>query len=274
MDMKSYAAECERVAKILGVIPDIHEDDFIFHFMVEHPNIGPKGRAAEEYFNNGLDSARKLNKLLTEICGFQDKPIDLLEFASGYGCVSRHIPATIPLCQLTACDIHEQATTFLKDKINLQVVLSKSNPEELNIGKLYDVVFALSFFSHMPKTSFSRWVERLASFIKPGGFLIFTTHGMVSRKVCFENCKLDGDGFYFHPSSEQKDLSKSEYGNAVAAPKYVFNLIDNMPNLSLKLFHEGYWWGHQDLYVIKVSAAQNEPVNNIGLLERVKNFIR
>jgi len=274
MDMANYAADCQRVAKGFGVSPEIHEEDFIFHFMVEHPNIGPKGRAAEEYFNNGLDSARKLQRLLTEICGYQNKPVDLLEFASGYGCVSRHIPSTIPLCNLTACDIHEQATSFLKDKLDINVVLSSSIPEDLHIGNKYDVVFALSFFSHMPKTSFSRWIQRLASFVKPGGFLIFTTHGMVSRKVCFGDCLLDGDGFYFHPSSEQKDLSKSEYGNAVAASKYVFSLVDNSPMLSLKLFHEGYWWGHQDLYVVKVSAVQEESVNNISLLERIKSFIK
>jgi len=242
--------------------------------MVEHPNIGPKGKAAAEYFSNGRESAHKLQRLLNEVCGYQDRSVDLFEFASGYGCVSRHIPQVIPTCALTASDIHEQATTFLKETLDIDVILSTSTPEALKIDRQFDVVFALSFFSHMPKTSFSRWVRRLASFVRPGGFLIFTTHGMVSRKVCFAGCALDSEGFYFHPSSEQKDLSKSEYGNAVAAPRYVFNLVENETNLSMKLFHEGYWWGHQDLYVVRVTEPQNEQRQSPGFMERLKGLLR
>jgi glycosyltransferase involved in cell wall biosynthesis len=248
---RSYAAECDRVAREFGVRPDIHEEDFIFQFMVEHPNIGLQGKAVEEYFSNGRESARKLQKLLTDVCGYQDKKIDLFEFASGYGCVSRHISQVIPSCTLTACDIHEQATRFLSETLNIDTVLSTTAPENLRLDMDFDVVFALSFFSHMPKSSFARWVRRLASFVRPEGYLIFTTHGMVSRKVCFDDCALDAEGFYFHPSSEQKDLSTNEYGNAVVAPRYVFNLVENESNLALKLFHEGFWWGHQDLYVVR-----------------------
>jgi 2-polyprenyl-3-methyl-5-hydroxy-6-metoxy-1,4-benzoquinol methylase len=150
----------------------------------------------------------------------------------------------------TACGIHEDAVQFIKEQLGLEAVMSSSHPNDLILHQSFDVVFALSFFSHMPKNTFARWLKKLASFVKPGGYLIFTTHGLLSR-VFFHNCKLDKDGFYFSITSEQKDLSQEDYGCALVEPQYVFDRIFEIPNNTLKYFHEGYWWGHQDIYIVK-----------------------
>jgi hypothetical protein len=109
----------------------------------------------------------------------------------------------------------------------------------------------------MPKSSFGRWLAKLASVLKPGGHFIFTTHGMVSRKS-FPDWAFDKDGFYFLPSSEQKDLSTAEYGSTVVKPQYVYDQLAAIPDVELVSFHEGFWWEHQDTFVIrKKSSATN-----------------
>lgn len=193
---------------------------------------------------------------MKDICGFDgEQKLHLLEFVSGYGCVTRHIKNVIPFSVTTACNIHQQAVQFIKEKLGTEAVLSASRPEDLHIKPEFDVVFALSFFSHMPKNKFPQWLRKLASFVKPGGYLIFTTHGLESPKY-FPNCQFDEEGFYFHPASEQKDLSTQGYGITCNHPAYAFARIFEIPKLTLKYFHEGYWWGHQDVFVVKNVDSQ------------------
>jgi SAM-dependent methyltransferase len=251
-----YQAVCEKLASKWGVSPDIHPNDFIFQFLWDHPGFETKEKALEYYFDDGHNSAQKLRGLLEDICGLKDTPCHLLEFASGYGCVTRHYKNTIPFCNITACDIHPAAIQFIEEKIGTQTILSRHVPEDLKITPTYDVVFALSFFSHVSKTVFLRWLKRLATFVKPGGYLIFTTHGLISRRISGYTQLLDPDGFHFKPGAEQKDLDEQEYGVSLSAPQYVFNQIFQNPKLTPVFFQEGYWWEQQDIYVLR---AESEP---------------
>lgn len=262
-----FSQELEDAAVTLAqkwdTIPHIHPEDFIFQFVWNHPSFASKGDAIEYYFNNGADSAEKLANLLADVCGYsEDKPCNLLEFASGYGCVTRHLEKAIPFSTVTASDIHPQAMSFISDKLKVNTVLSHHLPEDFVQNPIYDVVFALSFFSHMPKITFTRWLRQLASFVKPNGFLIFTTHGLVTRAKDAQEFLFDRDGFYFIAGSEQKDLDPVEYGSTFTMPRFVCSAIQEIPNLSLVYFQQAYWWEHQDVYIVKVmpsSLHSNSP---------------
>src|SRR5882672_2185877 len=80
--------------------PLIHEDDFIYRFLADHPS--HKNSARSFYFENGRKSAELLKSLIdcdTAIC--PGAKFSLLEFASGYGCVTRHLHFVLPLAQVT-----------------------------------------------------------------------------------------------------------------------------------------------------------------------------
>lgn len=255
------------MAECWNVNPEIHPEDFIFKFLYDNPSFRSKEEAIEYYFNDGAKSAQQLGTILTDICKYNDNNIDLLEFASGFGCVTRHIKKTIPFCNSTACDIHEKAIGFIENKLGAKAVLSKSDPRQFRLKQKYDVVFALSFFSHMPKRTFTLWLNSLAGCLKPGGHLIFTTHGFLSLKY-FGEIEFDDEGFYFNADSEQKDLDVTEYGMTVTKPKFVIDRILGDAALSLKFFQEGYWWGHQDLYVARLDDA----LPNLGILGSLKSL--
>lgn len=269
--MEQYKSICEREAEKLGTSPAVHPEDFIFQFVLNHPCFLSKAEnAIAYYFQNGFDSAQNLSHILKTICRFDgEQKIQLLEFASGYGCVTRHIKNVIPFAETTACDIHIQAMQFIDQNLEIPTVLSTVRPEDLILEKKFDVVFALSFFSHMPKAAFSRWLKRLASFLKPGGHLIFTTHGIDSTAF-IPNCQFDTDGFYFQPNSEQSDLSVDEYGTACTLPIYAISQIFNESHWALKFFQQGYWWSHQDVYVVK---CLSESINPTGIIKWQKPTI-
>lgn len=240
----------ETAARPWGVKPDVHPDDFIFDFLINNPVFDSQEHAIEYYFNDGANSARKLGSILQDICKLGAGSFSLLEFASGYGCVSRHLGHVLPNCSLTVCDIHPEAVRFSEKVLGVEAIHSTSRPEDFPRDQQFDVVFALSFFSHMPKTTFTRWLRTLACLVGNPGFLLFTTHGLGSI-VHIPQCEFDSDGYYFTPSSEQKDLDVQEYGTSLVKPEYVLSQIFGLVDCSLHHFHETYWWEHQDLYILR-----------------------
>lgn len=58
------------------------------------------------------------------------------------------------------------------------------------------------------------------------------------------------NGFYFRAGFEQKDLDIEVYGTTTTTYEFGSHII-NSNNCKLKMFVEGYWWGHQDLYIVQ-----------------------
>jgi len=241
------------------VISCVNPEDFIFRYLIDNKAFDNIEDAVAYYFDDGACSAEKLRNLLLDVCGWHGEAIDILEFASGYGCVTRHFENVLPEVALTSCDIHYKAVQFIAMELNVHAVLSSSVPENLNpvdttwhwnMPDKYDVVFALSFFSHMPKTTWTRWFNALLSRVKMGGFLIFTTHGLLSGKF-LGSPEVDQDGFWFLQSSEQKDLDTLEYGLTLTNPLFVFEEAAKNPKGHIICFRQGYWWNHQDLYIVE-----------------------
>jgi hypothetical protein len=253
--IETLRPDIEASADVWGVKADIHPQDFIFHFLIDNSVFESKQAAVKYYFDDGANSAEKLRELLERHCDIGEQPFKMLEFASGYGCVSRHILQKIPTCELTACDIHAEAIQFLEQTLGIDAIPSTSQPEDLPTHNQYDVVFALSFFSHMPKVTFGRWLSKLIELIEDGGFLLFTTHGLATAPH-MPDTKFDAEGYYFVSSSEQKDLDTAEYGTSVIKPAYVFSKIFEIEGSEILYFKEAAWWGHQDLYILRKGSLQ------------------
>jgi SAM-dependent methyltransferase len=246
-----YAAGIKTAASRHDVSPHIHEDDFIFQFLASHPEWKEDlGAAIDYYFDDGARSCEMLRFLVSQYLPKESQLINILEFASGYGCVSRHLIRE-GRYDVTASDIHPAAMDFLALKLGMKTLQSSHIPEEFHCPSNFDVCFALSFFSHMPDATWSRWLNVLMKTVRPGGILIFTTHGLTSAAKYFDSPKLCDAGFWFKPESEQVDLDAAEYGQTVVTPRYVFRKLSKIQEALPILFQPGYWWEHQDIYVVK-----------------------
>lgn len=231
----------ENIASTFDVIPDIHELDFIFQYSLSrNPNFS---RVVKRYFDRGAYSAKKL----ADYIGDRPDP-SVLDFASGYGCVARHLRHFVPQAsKVICCDIHPDAVSFIRDSLGIDAFLSYTSPEQLQTAEQYDVILALSFFSHLPERTWSPWLRKLLSLLKENGILVFTTHGYESlRRVRYPVSKFTG--FKFSPASEQKDLGGEEYGNTIVSAGYVVQQIPS--GFRLIQFHEADWEDYQDVYVL------------------------
>ena len=248
----SLRASIKKYALAYEVVNDIHHADYIFRFILD--NSPTYTEAIKNYFHDGHNSAKKLANILADLEIKQIRKTSLLEFASGYGMVTRHLIKELNPIRITSCDIHEQATEFLNSRMDVEVILSQSIPENIDFKETFDVVFALSFFSHMPDTSFGRWLKTLYRAVKPNGYFIFTTHGNASTKHI--NCEIPESGIWFKPISEQKDLNMNEYGTSCVSLNYVERQVKQHLHTNIFSYKEAAWWEHQDLYIIKKEVSE------------------
>ena len=252
----TFSSEANEEAVKYNVTPVVHAEDYIYQntrSMLDTPDdpFGSEIRAAADYFRTGDYSASLVDKIVTKYHkSASSRRISFLEFAAGYGCVSRHIRKMADRYELTACDIHTQAIDFLKREIDVHSLLSVSDPALFETSVKYDVVFALSFFSHMPDRTFGPWIKALFGSLANDGILIFTTHGRSAHNDMGRPA-LQQDGYWFLPSSEQKDLPTDEYGLMISTPLYVINNIAKIKNSALIAFEDEFWWVKQNLYVVR-----------------------
>jgi len=233
----------------LGVSDNIHLDDFIFQFLINNPSFNTHEDAVKYYFNDGRKSARHLLAVLNSMGPRFHGSISMLEFASGYGCVTRHLSLVMPYINFTACDIHIEAVKFISEKLGQTSIISHQDPANFALSQKYDVIFSLSFFSHMPRKTWGRWISAHFQHLNPGGALIFTTHGLLSKKH-LGNPEIPSDGFWFKPQSEQFDLDNSEYGLTLVTREFVEQEIYTQIKRPITRYEQGFWWEHQDLYIV------------------------
>jgi SAM-dependent methyltransferase len=251
-DPSSLEPQLRECAAKFQVTSEVHADDFIFQFILSHPRHASQFAAMTYYFESGHASAARFDELVTKFCSEERRPLEVLEFAAGYGCVTRHLKKMEK--DIYSCDIHPQAVDFLSKRIGVRAILSNSIPSELPVDRQFDVVFALSFFSHMPDAVWGHWLRRLLDFVADDGLLIFTTHGSKSIKY-MRAPPADEDGYWFRAASEQKDLPADEYGTTVTTARYVVDKLHALRDADLVYFEEGLWWGHQDACILRRTRA-------------------
>jgi hypothetical protein len=130
--------------------------------------------------------------------------------------------------------VHQPAVDFTLSRLGVDSFLSPTQPVDWRVTRKFDVVFALSFFSHMPHATFGPWLGRLLDVLAPGGILIFTTHGAISvenMKSAGSGAVFDQSGFFWDMHSDQRDLDSKDYGTSAVTLAYVVRAFKS----SLKL---------------------------------------
>ena len=225
----------------------IHPDDYLFRFNLNKLKIED---CVHSYIGGGKGIAQNLKNTVSEYMHHKEKPFDLLDFASGYGRVTAFLDPSV--FNITASDIHQEAMTFIENRVkNCNTILSKTNPQDFIISDTFDVIFAFSFFSHLPHSTFGDWISTLYGMLRPNGLLIFTTHGKAAKYE--SDVLVDESGFGYYPLSEQEDLNSADYGISISELPYVINTVRKHTLQYPVLFQESspFTGGGQDLYIVR-----------------------
>lgn len=230
-----------------GLECKISPEDDIFGFFASHPSsVNP----LRDYFADGWRTLSELLLLLEAV----DQPLlktpQVLEFASGHGRFTRHLVKALGAERVTVSDVVPGAVEFARQTFGVQGFLSASVPESVQWPRQYDLVFVLSLFSHLPRSTWTRWLQVLHGAVAPGGLLVFSTHGM--KAAHFDSVQLDEEGFFFAPSSESNAIDAQEYGTAFTSEDFVIQRIAETWG-DQALVHRSlvHFWNHQDAYVLR-----------------------
>ncbi len=161
----------ERASKEFGIADfdsSVHKNDLMFHHQLRRfPD--SSAEAVYKYFRVGMVAAKKLSALLPE-----DFEVGkLLDFGSGYARCSRFYPAFFPAAEIQVSEIKEQALRYQQETFGFKTLLHGSDANSLNASN-YDLIIAISVFTHLPEALCREWLQKLFYHLRPGGKLIFT----------------------------------------------------------------------------------------------------
>ena len=234
-------------SNMTGLNCAIAGQDDIFGFFAGHPS---SRNPLRDYLADGWRTLSELMLLLEAV----DQPLlktpRVLEFASGHGRFTRHLVKALGADRVVVSDVVPDAVEFSRRTFGVDGFMSASVPEQVQWPQRYELVFVLSLFSHLPRSTWSRWLKVLWDAVASGGLLVFSTHGV--KAAAFDSVALDEEGFFFAPSSESNAIDAQEYGTAFTSEAFVLQRMAETCGTDA-LVHRApvHFWNHQDAYVLR-----------------------
>jgi SAM-dependent methyltransferase len=188
-----------------------------------------------------------------------------LDFGCSSGRVVRVLAAAYPDVRWHACDPNERAIGWASEHLPaIEFFVSPQVPPlpipEAELG----LVYAISIWSHFAPGLGLRWFDEMHRLLRPGGHLVFTTHGMQSvafaaerRSRSPEQCReivdaLYRDGYWYAPEFGQSGdagIVNPEWGTSFLSAEWLLTKL--CPRWHVLEFAPGRNQLNQDLYVLQ-----------------------
>jgi SAM-dependent methyltransferase len=197
------------------VLEEVHPKDDMLGFLKTLDQM-PAQQRLLDYFRTGRECLRVLENALQATGRSLADQHRVLEFACGYGRVSRFLLQKVQADNLWVSDVLEGGVEFVRDRFGVNGFVSSANPDEVEGLRGFDVIYVVSLFSHLPRPRFQAWLQTLWQALSPDGLLIFSTHGMDLAPA-----DLGVGEFLFRRQSESSVLDVDEYGTTYVTPAEV-----------------------------------------------------
>lgn len=233
----------------LGIAPGtldlaVDDRDEMLGFLVESHG-GDRDRALFQYFQSGESIADSLGQVLRWRFAGSGKTPKILDFASGYGRVTRFLLREVPPESVWVADVYAGGVRFQEERFGVHGLVSAIRPEDFACSERFDAILVTSLFTHLPEERFVAWLRVLLGLLAPGGLLAFSAH---SPEVLPAGVEMPARGFLFQPISESGSLDKSDYGSTWVTEAFVRSALERA--LPASLHHlERALCNFQDLYL-------------------------
>jgi SAM-dependent methyltransferase len=225
---------------------NIHAADEMLVFLEENFG-GDRDPALAVYFQSGQLIWETFREILTWHFLSLDRVLRLLDFASGYGRVTRFIVRDLPPERVWVSDIYEEGVRFQEEQLGVHGLVSTAAPEDFETAERFDCILVSSLFSHLPEETFHGWLARLHGLLTPGGMLLFSVHDWSLHHPPVE---VTPEGFLFAALSESTSLAKNQYGTCWVTEPFVRRAAQRVaPGASVHRIPRGFC-NFQDLYVL------------------------
>lgn len=237
----------------------IDERDDMLEFAVQQFH-HDRDRAVTAYFQNALEQFR----LVRHIASWRGPIRRMLDFASGYGRLTRLLVHEKLAEEVTVSDILDGGMEFQAAQFGVKTILSTTQPENFAAAERYDLIFVASLFTHLPRATFTPWLRRLAELLTDEGLLIVTVHDASLAPEPFDG------GIRFDSSSESRVLDVNDYGSTWVTEEFVREQVAAIGAhfACIRMPRALAEW--QDVYVISPSPIANATPRRVpkGFIER------
>jgi SAM-dependent methyltransferase len=188
-----------------------------------------------------------------------------LDFGCSSGRVVRVLAAGYPEIEWHACDPNEAAIAWARAHIDgVGFFVNEQAPPLPSKAGSFDLICAISIWSHFAPALGLRWFDEMHRVIRPGGFLVCTTHGLTSvatyatRKMrTAEQSREIADALYssgcwyaqeFGPGGDW-GLINPEWGSTFLSPEWMLTQL--CPSWGFLEFAAGRNQDNQDVYLLQ-----------------------
>jgi SAM-dependent methyltransferase len=206
----------ERDPRFADVDLTVHPDDDMFKFSVNA--CGQTELGVMAYFRAGLSIHDTSLQLARWWWGDLDRPESWLDFAAGYGRSTRFLTRELGPDRVWVGEIQPDAVDFQVNEFGVHGLVSTVDPDEFRCDRRFDVIFVASLFSHLPETTFGKWLGRLFQLLTDAGVLIFSLH---DASLADDGVVIPDRGLLFVPQTEVDSLDTSDYGATLVTETFV-----------------------------------------------------
>ena len=219
----------------------------------------------DRYFKDGLCSVRFIEEALA--AAGKNSVKSVLDLPCGHGRVLRFLVRRFPRASFTACEIDRDAVDFCVDTFNAEPLYSKTNLDELETVRRYDLIWCSSLVTHLRQDKVRELLRFFHRNLEQGGVVVFTAQGdralevMLGREFNFcisdesiaaiaSSYQQEGFGYADYPDAFGYGLG--EYGVTLTSPAWIRAEIERIGGLKEIYFKPGVWafQGFQDVFGI------------------------
>jgi SAM-dependent methyltransferase len=151
--------------------------------------IGPLHADASFFLRSGESQAELVRDLLREDGTSIEELESILDFGCGCGRVLRHW-AALESAHVSGCDIDARMIEWCAANLPFaEVAVNELSPPLPYDDASFDLLYALSVFTHLSEELQHAWMEEARRVLRPGGYVLISTLGeyYVSRKRLTES---------------------------------------------------------------------------------------
>jgi SAM-dependent methyltransferase len=197
-----------------------------------------------------------------------------LDFGGSSGRVVRVLQAAFPAIEWHSCDPNEDAIAWARE--HLPGTAFHVSPDQPPLGfpdAHFDLVYAVSVWSHLSEAAAARWLDEMRRVIRPGGALLLTLHSWESTRHLAANGLWDlhdvrqsiadmyvrGHHFRhtFGPDGDS-GVQNPDWGQAMMSPEWLLERLT--PAWELLSWRSGRHEGDQDVVVFRRRREPEGPL--------------
>jgi len=226
-----------------------------------HPNDVVMAWGKPHMVSAYLHAGRQARALVSDALASTGRaPADVaacLDFGCGYGRVLRHMVQELDPTRVWVSDVDRAAVSFCVSEFGVRPFSASEDDLET-----FELIYAISVLTHLAADDGRRVLDLFARRLRPGGAVMFTTHGRASLARidsygawCGPQAdaiqrEVGGAGFSYRPYPHHKS---DAYGLAWHDPSYVEAEMAGIAGVSMQLVE--HWAGaledHQDVFVFR-----------------------